>query len=241
MPTNVLAVSVSGQVGREPLPGATPVPDDVLVGIVDGVCWYARPVERVEGPTTSFRELPEDRIAIASALIRWHASDPRCERCHERTESVSQGQRRRCTCCGALLFFRTDPAVIVAITDDEDRLLLARHESWPAGRVSVIAGFVEVGESLEQACHRESLEEVGLELTDVRYFGSQPWPFPRSLMMGFTARAVNPPQLRPDGEEIVEASFLRRQELASRVASGRMTLPGPASIGRALIEAWLAG
>ncbi|WP_296137699.1 NAD(+) diphosphatase [uncultured Tessaracoccus sp.] len=237
----VLPVTTDGEVGLDPIPDAVPTPDDVLLGAEGDEVWYARRVDTLAEPGTTFRRTPTDRVATAAALVRWHAGAPTCERCHASTVPDSHGQRRRCTRCGAMLFFRTDPAVIVGITDAHDRLLLARHATWPEGRVSVIAGFVEVGESLEQACAREAMEEVAVALTDIRYFGSQPWPFPRSLMVGFTARAEQPETLRPDGQEIVEASFLTREELASDVARGRRTLPGVASIGRAIVDAWLAG
>lgn len=237
-PTAVLDVGPDGDVALEPSPGAEPRDGDILIGLYGGTVWYARPVASTPPAVTNFRATPNELIATASALVRWHASSPRCEQCHAPTVMEARGQRRRCTACGALLFYRTDPAVIVAITDDDDRLLLARQRAWPQGRMSVIAGFVEPGESLEQACAREAMEEVGLALTRIDYFGSQPWPFPRSLMLGFTAIATDPGALVVDGEEIVEASFLTREELASRLGAGRISLPGPASIGRALIDAW---
>ena len=241
LPAEVHEVSGDGRVALEPLAGVQPADSDVLVGAVEGIRWFARYSPEPAGPTVTFRELPDDVVATASALVRWHTEALACERCHGETKPVEKGQRRRCTACGYLMFFRTDPAVIVAITDPDDRLLLARHTKWPKGRVSVIAGFVEVGESLEQACAREASEEVALNLHSIRYFGSQPWPFPRSLMLGFTARTDHPEEMRPDGEEIVEASFLTRKELASRIAGNSITLPGTTSIGRALIESWFHG
>lgn len=241
LPAEVHEVSGDGQVALEPLADAQPTDTDVLIGAVDGIRWFARYCPEPAGPTVTFRELPDDVVATASALVRWHIEAVTCERCHAATQPVEGGQRRRCVECGHLMFFRTDPAVIVAITDPDDRILLARHAKWPKGRVSVIAGFVEVGESLEQACAREAQEEVAVSLHDIRYFGSQPWPFPRSLMLGFTARTANPEALCPDGEEIVEASFLTREELASRIVDASITLPGTASIGRALIDNWLHG
>lgn len=239
LPAEIHETTTDGRMAVEPLPAASPTSGDVLVGAVDGVRRFARPTKHLSGPTVTFREKPDDIVATATALVRWHASAPVCEQCHEATRPTCWGQRRVCVRCGALLFFRTDPAVIVAITDADDRLLLARHATWTAGRMSVIAGFVEVGESLEQACAREAMEEVGLTLTDFRYFGSQPWPLPRSLMAGFTARTLEPEQLRPDGKEIAEARFFTRRELATAIDSGAVTMPGSASIGRALINHWL--
>lgn len=237
-PEAVIEVDPDGGVATAPLEGATPREGDVLIGLYDGVVWYARPSLTPAEPKTDFRATPNELVATAAALVRWHATSPRCEVCHGPTKSVVHGQRRQCLECGALLFFRTDPAVIVAITDADDRLLLARQRKWAEGRMSVIAGYVEPGESLEHACAREALEEVNLELEDISYFGSQPWPYPRSLMLGFTAKTTDPGALQVDGVEIVEASFLTREELASRLGAGRITLPGPASIGRALIDAW---
>lgn len=241
LPAEVHEVSGDGRVALEPLAGAQPRDTDVLVGAVNGIRWFARYSPEPTGSTVTFRELPDDVVATASALVRWHTEGVACERCNGATQPSEGGQRRRCATCGHLMFFRTDPAVIVAITDPDDRILLARHVKWPQGRVSVIAGFVEVGESLEQACAREANEEVALSLHSIRYFGSQPWPFPRSLMLGFTARTDHPEAVRPDGQEIAEASFLTREELASRIADHSITLPGTASIGRALIDSWLQG
>lgn len=237
-PESVIEVSLDGGVATSPIVGEAPRDGDILVGLFDDVVWYARPSETPLSPVTDFRSTPNELVATAAALVRWHATAPRCEACHGPTASVVRGQRRQCLECGQLLFFRTDPAVIVAITDADDRLLLARQRTWIEGRVSVIAGFVEPGESLEQACARETMEEVNLALESIRYFGSQPWPYPRSLMLGFTARTSDPDALEVDGLEIVEASFLTKEELASKLGQGSITLPGPASIGRALIDAW---
>ncbi|WP_233558242.1 NAD(+) diphosphatase [Tessaracoccus sp. OH4464_COT-324] len=234
-PRQVLLVTPEGRVA----PGAGAAsPQDYLLGTTHGVQWFARPVARLAAGT-DFREQPTPLVAAAVQLVRWHAAGPRCERCQQPTIPHHHGQRRRCGSCGAEQFCRTDPAIIVRITDGDDRILLARHSSWAEHRFSVIAGFVEPGESLEQACRREAAEEVALQLSDLQYFASQPWPYPRSLMLGFTARAVEAARLRVDGDEIVEASFLTREELASRVAAGSIRLPSEASIARAMIDAWI--
>jgi NAD+ diphosphatase len=136
------------------------------------------------------------------------------------------------------LFPRTDPAVIVAVFDDADRILLAHQKVWEQGRYSVIAGFVEAGESLEQAVHREVVEEVGVAIDRVQYVASQPWPMPRSLMLGFTAHAVNV-SLTPDGAEIANARWFARADIPEAIASGELRLPGPASIAFRLISTWL--
>jgi NAD+ diphosphatase len=134
---------------------------------------------------------------------------------------------------------RVDPAVIVAVLDAEDRLLLGRQSVWAPGRMSVFAGFVEVGESLEQAVHREVAEEVGLVLRSLRYLGSQPWPFPHSFMVAFAARAVDS-TIWLDPTEIEEARWFTREELRDAVASAAVSLPPMTSIARRMIQAWQA-
>lgn len=219
-----------------------PRPTDVLIGRVDGQAWYARPVAKVAGESVGWRAVRDhvEQLAAGVVLSRWHLQEPRCEACGGPTQPDLLGARRACSDCGALLFARTDPCVIVAITDPDDRLLLARQGSWPAGRMSIIAGFLEAGESAEQACHREVFEEVGVRLTELAYVSSQPWPMPRSLMLGFRAR-TDATTVTVDGEEIVEGAFHERSEVLSAVREGTLTLPGRASIARDLIEAWLAG
>jgi NAD+ diphosphatase len=127
------------------------------------------------------------------------------------------------------------------VTDDADRVLLARGPQWPADRRSILAGFVEPGESLEQAVAREVKEEVGLAVRDVRYLGSQPWPLPQSLMLGFTARADGDVPLNPDPEEILDAAWYTRDELRAAIESGEIVAPGPLSIAAQLIMRWYGG
>jgi len=128
----------------------------------------------------------------------------------------------------------------MAVTDSADRLLLARSPHWPQGRLSVLAGFVEPGESLEAAVAREIFEEVGLVVEQVRYLGNQPWPFPSSLMVGFTSRAVDP-TLHLDMDEIVEAVWVTRDELRDMVRAGRFGISPTVSIARRIIEHWHGG
>ncbi|WP_131737762.1 NAD(+) diphosphatase [Actinomadura roseirufa] len=175
------------------------------------------------------------------ALENWHALHRFCPRCGAETEVASAGHVRVCPRDGSQHFPRVDPAVIMLVTDAADRILLARGPQWPADRRSVLAGFVEPGESLEQAVVREVAEEVGLAVRDVRYAGSQPWPLPRSLMVGFTATADGNVPLRPDPEEILDAAWYTRDELRAAIDAGDIVAPGPLSIAAQLIMRWYGG
>jgi NAD+ diphosphatase len=140
------------------------------------------------------------------------------------------------------LYPRTDPAVIMAVVDDEDRLLLGHATHWPAKRFSTLAGFVEPGESLEEAVRREVMEEVRIPVAEVIYRGSQPWPFPASLMAGFRARvAGRGSAARPDGVEMAGAQWFSRVEILAAIEAGELMLPTRLSISRALIEDWYGG
>lgn len=176
------------------------------------------------------------------ALANWHGAHGFCPRCGDRTVPASAGWVRRCVRDGSEHYPRTDPAVIVAVTDPDDRLLVARGPTWPVGNYSVLAGFVEPGEALEDAVVREVAEESGVRVGEVRFQGNQPWPFPCSLMIGFTARATDA-TLRPeqgDGE-VVDAQWLSREGLDDALRSGRIRMAGRLSIARALIEQWYGG
>lgn len=193
---------------------------------------------REAGPLLPVAE--SELVAMAAALAAWHRVELHCPSCGTRTTVAAGGACRWCPSCEKDLFPRTDPAIIVAITDADDRLLLARQGVWATGRHSVLAGFVEAGEALEQAVHREVFEESGLQVEDVTYFGSQPWPFPRSIMLGFRARAVTT-DIRVDGEEIVSGRWFTREDLLDAVGDGSVVLPGEASIAFRLIRNWLDG
>lgn len=179
----------------------------------------------------------------AVALAQWRRTHTHCPRCGAEVEVAEAGWSTRCPADGSSHYPRTDPAVIMAVHDAADRLLLARSVAWPERRRSVLAGFVEAGEGLEAAVRREVAEEVGLEVGPVAYAGAQPWPFPASLMVGFHAWVVGPDgepadSPTPDGVEITHAEWYSRQELRGAVASGAVGLPMRTSIARALIEAW---
>ena len=174
----------------------------------------------------------------AVALANWHATHTHCPRCGTPTVTVAAGHAQRCPADGSEHFPRVDPAVIMLVTDPDDRCLLARNRRWPERRVSILAGFVEPGESAEQAVAREVEEETAIVVTRVRYVGSQPWPMPQSLMLGFRAEAGGELDLRVDEDEIAEAHWYSREELRGALAAGEILLPPPVSIAHRLIESW---
>jgi NAD+ diphosphatase len=173
-------------------------------------------------------------LAYARAMVHWRTNHRHCGRCGMRTVALQGGHVLQCSdaACAFQQFPRIDPAVIVLVTDGE-RALLGRQASWPAGRYSTIAGFVEPGESLEDAVIREVREETGVEVDQVDYHSSQPWPFPSSLMLGFTAHASRTDICRAD-EELEDARWLSRAQLAA----GEVALPITHSISFRLIEDW---
>jgi NAD+ diphosphatase len=176
-------------------------------------------------------------LTSAVALAHWHDRHHCCPIDGTPTEIVNGGWVRRCPADRSEHFPRTDPAVIMLIHDGGDRCILGRQATWPEGRYSILAGFVEPGESSEAAVAREVDEEVGLAIIDITYAGSQPWPFPASLMLGYTALAVGDltPHLR-DGE-LADARWFTRDEI--RAGAGLVRLPPPVSIAHRLITDWL--
>lgn len=187
--------------------------------------------------------LPDAHAALAAAVIglaAWHERHPRCPRCGAWTEPASSGWTRRCTQDGSEHYPRTDPAVIMAVVDADDRILLGHAPHWPPRRYSTLAGYVEPGESLEAAVRREVGEEVGVEIGAVEYRGSQPWPFPASLMLAFVARARTT-HVVVDADEITDARWFTRDELGRAVEAQEVLLPMRTSVSRALIEEWFGG
>ncbi len=177
-------------------------------------------------------------LVEAVGLAQWHDRSLHCPLCGAITELRDAGWVRHCPVDGTDSFPRTDPAMIVLVHDGADRCVLGRQSVWPADRFSVLAGFIEPGESAEQAVAREVFEEVGLNVTDVHYVTSQPWPLPQSLMLGFTARVNGDQRLVVDQKELAEAAWFSRADLVQpdRV---RPELPPPVSIACQLITDWL--
>ena len=174
----------------------------------------------------------------AVALSNWHTSHPRCSRCGAGTRSSLGGAVRVCDQCDAQHHPRTDSAVIVLVRDADDRILLGRQAVWPKGRFSTFAGFLEPGETFEQCVSREVYEESGVSVSQIHYLGSQPWPFPASIMIAFEAVIDDPSAARPDGEEIVEVRWYSRAQLKSAMEDGSLLLPPGISVARKMIERW---
>lgn len=193
---------------------------------------------RMIGPTVA---PDEASLAVhAVGIARWHQTHRFCARCGHPTDVGQAGHVRICPSCGAHHFPRTDPAVIMLITDDQDRALLGRQPVWPEGRFSTLAGFVEPGETLDDAVRREVMEEVGIGVGDVTYAASQPWPFPSSLMLGFFGKAVTT-DIRVDQDEIAEARWFTREEVTEMTSSSELLLPPNVSISRWLLQQWHGG
>ena len=190
-------------------------------------------------------KLPQRDAAIvmqAMAIANWHESHQHCPNCGTPTIVEQGGWVRRCFKEDTQLFARTDPAIIVSVIDEQDRILLGSQASWAENRWSVLAGYVDSGESLEAAVIREMKEESGLDVTEPTYLASQSWPFPYSLMLGFTAKvdlAATGQKMQPDGIEIVRLRWFTREEMAAEVA--QILLPNKISISRSMIEHWYGG
>jgi NAD+ diphosphatase len=231
----------------------------VLLGERDGRWWFAlivdpedAPGERGEyvGIRAVLPYLAEDAadaplVFHAVGMAEWHWATRFCPWCGGRLEPRHAGAELVCGACGKAQFPRTDPAVIMAVTygepgTDDEELLLGRQESWPAGRYSTLAGFLEPGETLEDAVRREVWEEVGVRVGEVTYFGNQPWPLPASLMLGFLGRAETR-EISVDGREIEDARWFTRRQMHQEAEAGGLVLPGGVSISRSLVEHWYGG
>jgi NAD+ diphosphatase len=215
-----------------------------LLGLLDGAaCWAVdldgdgAPDVVIEGMSPLmglYGRVDDLRWTLAGRavqLVEWDRTTRFCGRCATPTEPAPGERARRCPACGLLAFPRLAPAIITLIERDDGRALLARGRAFPVPMYSCVAGFVEPGETLEEAVHREVREEVGIEVADVRYWGSQPWPFPHSLMLGFTARWAGG-DIVCDPVEIAEAGWYGRDELPP--------IPPGMSIARRIIDDWVA-
>lgn len=179
--------------------------------------------------------------AVAKGVLGWHESHPCCARCGAPSLPEDGGWRRRCGLCGALHFPRTDPVVIMLILHDE-HVLLGRQAGWPEGILSLLAGFMEPGETIEEAVRREVREEAAIEVAEVGYLGCQPWPFPTTLMIGCIGRATTREIVR-DPTELEEARWVSRAEMAEVLAGRHDTIRAPRldAIARTIVEAWVDG
>lgn len=183
-------------------------------------------------------------IGVATTMLslaNWFAYQTHCPACGAPTRPAMSGWAQRCTNGDdghRLLFPRVEPAVIMTVVDSQDRLLLQHNRAWADPTLySVSAGFVEAGENLEHACRRETMEETGIEVGEVKYLGSQPWPFKISLMMAFKGQALST-QIHVDGEEVADARWVTRDEFTDLLVTGRISAPGKATIARYMIEEW---
>jgi NAD+ diphosphatase len=259
-PDSATPVDAGGQVVLRP---AADTPDGPrrLLGVLDDVPHFAVTAEpdgdgwlTLRDVGTTVGDLPAGLLATAIGLEQWHQKHTHCPRCGAPTEETQAGWTRTCTADGSHHFPRTDPAVIMLVHDGGDLALLGRGPHWGEGRFSTLAGFVEPGETLEGAVAREVFEEVGVVVRDVRYVASQPWPFPASLMLGFTARLEGDPTLHLDPVEMAEAGWFTRDEIrrAADWTDEHSEIPHPDgirlraippefSISRFLIDRWLAG
>jgi NAD+ diphosphatase len=187
-------------------------------------------------------ELSEVDVELALhavALSNWHHTHPCCAKCGAPTRVDLGGAVRVCDVDKSQHHPRTDGAAIVLVRDKDDRILLGHQPSWPEGRFSCFAGFLEPGETFEQCVAREVFEEAGVTLRDITYLGSQPWPFPASIMIAFDAVTDFPETARPDGTEIIEVKWFTRDQLRAEALSGTLLLPPSISVSRRMIEHWL--
>jgi len=222
--------------------------EEIFLGLDSGEPYFLFHSPQIEGKAESYKTLREmgsslDDLQIglavhAQGLVQWHKRHPRCSSCGALTAPALGGSIRQCSQCNTDHYPRTDPAIIVLVKDRNDRILLGRQKVWPEHRFSTFAGFVETGESFEQCVAREVAEEAGVLVTNVEYLGSQPWPFPASLMVAFVATILDPENARPDGEEIEEIRWFDRGSIIEEIQVGELLLPPKISVARAMIEAW---
>jgi NAD+ diphosphatase len=227
-------------------PPEAPEGTRVLLGEADGVVSFAviTGAEHADESWVGLRavvpsvDLSDAAYAVhAIGIAEWHWAVRHCPRCGGSLEPHQAGHVLKCANCRREQFPRTDPAVIMLVVDADNRALLGRQKAWPEGRWSTLAGFVEPGESIENAVRREVAEEVGVRIGEVEYFGSQPWPMPASLMLGFIAHADSL-EITVDGDEIEDARWFSHDEAIKGAEDGSLIMPGGISISRSLIDHW---
>lgn len=206
--------------------------DDALCCLVDasGAIPEAFREVEVRSAFTILSEEEQTAVCRARSLAFWRRDRRYCGVCGHELADLATECARKCSSCGTIYYPQVTPAVITAVTDAEGRLLLAHNAKFREGMYSLIAGFVEPGETMESAVRREIREEVGIEVTRIRYFGSQSWPFPNGLMIGFRAEYAGG-TVTPDGVEITDAKFFTINDMPA--------IPSPGSISRTLIEDWV--
>lgn len=238
------------------LEGLDEAPQAVLLGLADGAAHFAVDVSVLDDPLATFgledvaafedlrgiaaRLSPGDTSVAAQArtLVDWHARHGHCACCGGTTVSEMAGAHRRCIACSAEHFPRTDPVAIAVVTRG-DRCLLGRNPGWPGQMFSALAGFIEAGETIEEAVRREVLEKSSVVVGDVRYVTSQPWPFPSSLMIGCIAEGLSD-AIQIDPAELEEARWFTRAEIRDALAGreGPLAVPPPFAVAHHLIRAW---
>ena len=216
----------------------------LLLGVVGGRPWFALRTrsdvaQDLRTTIDTLTDVERAAALTAVALDNWHESHTHCPRCGQPTELARAGWVRRCPHDDSEHFPRTDPAIIALVVDDQDRALLGRRAVWPAGWYSTLAGFVEPGETFEQAVVREVAEEAGVTVPvdAVDYRTSQPWPFPCSIRIAFTA-STYAQDSHPDGEEIAETRWFSRAEFAAAAQAGQVRIPPRISVAHHLIADW---
>jgi NAD+ diphosphatase len=233
-------------------------PEPVFLGVADGRAHFALDLSAVANPLVDFgwegaAAFPDLRATVgllppgdggiaaqARQIVDWHARHGFCPNCGEKTRPKDGGWSRICTACSSEHFPRTDPVVIMLVIDG-DRCLLGRQPGWPKPMVSALAGFVEAGETLEEAVRREVREEAGVQVGAIRYVASQPWPFPASLMIGCEAEAVSR-RIQIDTNELESADWFTRDEVKAALVAPtqRLGVPPPIAIAHHLIQNWVA-
>jgi NAD+ diphosphatase len=250
--SNSLAFLTKDEITKLQSTGEFASGEKLFLGISEEVGYFAWCADAIDSEALALklgyktlREIGDGLIDLemglaihAQALSNWHHTHPHCARCGDTTTSAQGGSLRVCDKDGSEHYPRTDPAVIVLVKDKDDRVLLGRQSVWPEHRFSCFAGFVEPGESFEQCVIREVGEEAGVLVSDISYLGSQPWPFPASIMIAFQATTLHPELAKPDTTEIEEIRWLSRIEMRDAVADGSLLLPPGMSVARKMIESW---